>query len=516
MSIRRFVLAGTLVTAGIVIGLVVSAESPIGVPLVAPARVMAKTPTPTVAEAVPLDVARDLRAAASLSRAFQWVAAKAVPAVVMIRSERVVRAQQKAQWLPDFFPHGYAPRNREPESVPLEGLGSGVIVDSKGYILTNNHVIKGADKITVVIGEDEEVQAKVIGADPRTDLAVIRVEVGRSLPVLPMANSDSLNVGEWVIAVGSPFAADLRHTVTAGIISALGRDIGIIPTRRKYSGFENFIQTDAAINPGNSGGALVNIEGKLVGINTAISSTSGSNSGIGFAIPINMARSVMKQLVEHGRVRRGYLGVTLRSLTAELQEGLRLPDRRGALINSVGRGGPAEKAGLKHGDVIRGINGSETMSLSELRYKVASTSPGSKVRLTVWRKGRERTIDVVLDELPERFQLPSEAEKRVLSDGIVSRLGLSVSDITSEARRRFRIEGSQGVVVTSVKPGSHASRRGLRAGDLIQEVNLKRISSVSAFEEAIKNAKPGDPVLLFVTRPDGEFFVGLRVPAPKK
>jgi Do/DeqQ family serine protease len=395
-----------------------------------------------------------------------------------------------------------------------QGLGSGVIVSSDGYIVTNNHVIEGADKLTVMIGDDGvESAARVVGTDPRTDIAVIKVDL-TNLPTLELGNSDSLRTGHWVVAIGSPFGEALRHTVTTGIVSALGRNIGIVDSENRsgYTGFESFIQTDAAINPGNSGGALVDLRGRLVGINTAISSTSGSNSGVGFAIPINLVREIAQQLADNGRVVRGYLGVQIQVITPEIQSSLSLPDRRGALVGDVTAGGPAARAGVQRGDVIRTINGTAVKDMNDLRMRIASTPPGREVRLGLWREGHERAVTVTLDELPAQFQLPNERSGSPTRTTAVSKLGLTVANSTPDAARQRGGDTPTGVVVTAVDPNSPAAERGIQPGDVVQEANLQPITSVEEFERRVATVKAGDSILLLVRRDNNTLYIGVRMP----
>lgn len=451
--------------------------------------------------------------AMALGEAFNWAAERAIPAVVMIKSEKTVKTSQNViPNLPDFFPRELFPQIPD-QNFRREGLGSGVIVSSDGYIVTNNHVIEGADKLTVVIGDEGvETNARVVGSDPRTDIAVIKVDM-TNLPTLEPGNSDSLKIGHWVVAIGSPFGEALRHTVTTGIVSALGRSIGIVDSdnRSGYTGFESFIQTDAAINPGNSGGALVDLRGRLIGINTAISSTSGSNSGVGFAIPINLVRDIARQLVDNGRVSRGYLGVQIQQITPEIQSSLNLPDRHGALVGDVTSGGPAARAGVQRGDVITKINGAAVKDMNDLRLRIASTPPGQEVRLSLWRDGRERTVTATLDELPAQFQLPNERAGTSSRTSAVSRLGLTVAN-ASESTGRRGSEAQTGVLVTAVEPNSAAANRGLRQGDIIQEINLQPVANVQEFDQRIAAAKAGDSVLLLVKRDNNTMFVGVTMP----
>lgn len=494
--------------AGIFIGMLVSAESsgrdnsP-----VAPREAVAQT-----VRTAPAPVQQGLNTARDLSSAFQWVADQVTPSVVTIESEQTVTREMPE--MPDFFPHEFFPRQRgEPEEFKRQGSGSGVIVSADGYIITNNHVVEDAEKITVLLGDDEdEVEAEVIGTDPYTDIAVLKVD-RTGLPAIRVGDSDELRVGNWVLAIGSPFGANLQHTVTAGIVSALNRSIGLIrpDVSANYPGFEAFIQTDAAINPGNSGGALVNVEGELVGINTAISSTTGANAGIGFAIPVKMARQVMNQLIADGRVRRGYLGVEIRDVTSEFRDALGLPNKHGAFIESVQDDTPASEAGLKSRDVIREINGEPIRDVPQLRYTIASTPPGQEIILGVWRDGRMVDVPVTLQELPSQFR-EQPAQVARADEGISTRLGIRVRDLSNSLAERFGYQGRSGVLVTEVRSGSQAADEGIRQGDLIEEINLQKIDSVDDFGAALEDMDPGQAVMLLVRRGERSQFYGLRIP----
>ncbi len=512
MKWRTILLASFLIAVGVGMGLVISAGGPFGDTSIAPAGVMAQSASESTGPAMTDEQRTGINLAQSLSNAFAFAAERATPAVVTILSEQTIKTQGAPQWLPDFFPHDWMPQPRgEGRSFRREGLGSGVIVRSDGYILTNNHVVEKADRLTVVLEDDEQVPAELVGRDPRTDLAVIRVDRD-DLPTIQFGDSDVVRVGEWVLAIGNPFGQRLRHTVTAGIVSALGRTIGIVGANDDYRGFENFIQTDAAINPGNSGGALVNLRGELVGVNTAISSTTGANMGVGFAIPVNMARSIMDQLIEHGRVIRGYLGVRIQNIDQEVQESLGLPDRRGALVGDVTDDGPAAESDLREGDVIRSINGESIANVDELRYRIASTPPGEQIRLGVWRAGETLTLRVTLRELPARFATAVQGESGGESADLASRLGISVRNISPRIRGSLELpEDIEGVLVHTVDRGSQAEERGLRPGDVIQEVNLQPVRNVAEFQDILAGLPGGDSVLLFVRRGDGTLFIGLRM-----
>ena len=367
---------------------------------------------------------------------------------------------------------GRAPRrNFGPQRQ--EGIGSGVVVTKDGYILTNNHVVDGADEVKVALTDGREFTAKVIGRDPKTDIAVIKVEA-KDLPAVPMANSEKVEVGDVVLAVGNPFG--IGQTVTTGIVSATGRSgtVGL--------DYEDFIQTDAAINPGNSGGALVDAEGRLIGINTAILSRSGGNQGIGFAIPVNLARDVMESLVKDGRVTRGYLGVMIQDVTPGLAKEFKLKDNKGALVGDVTPRSPAEKAGLKEGDIITEFNGKSVTDSRHLKLEVARVQPGETVPVKVLRDGSTKTLDVTLKEVPGTEHLAKNDNHK--SDDAGTLNGVAVADLDSGARQQFDLPGNvKGVVVTDVDPNSASASAGLKPGDVIQEINRKPVKTA---EEAVK------------------------------
>ncbi len=414
-----------------------------------------------------------------------WTAvAKAVmPAVVNIASARTIRGGEQAPPSPffsdPFFRFFFGP---EPAPRRERSLGSGVLVTPDGYVLTNHHVVEGAQDIRVTLADRREFRAKLVGTDPRTDLAVLRLP-GTGFPVVPLGDSDRVEVAEVVLAIGNPFG--LGQTVTMGIVSAVGRaNVGI-------ADYEDFIQTDAAINPGNSGGALVNARGELIGINTAIFTQSGGYMGIGFAVPVNMARQVMEQLVRRGRVSRGYLGVTVQELTPALARGLGLPAARGILVAEVAPDGPAAHAGLQRGDVNTAVDGKPVDDPGHFRNLVAGLAPGTRVRLTVVRDGRERVLEAVAAELPERG--PRAASAPVPPDP----LGLSVTDLTPELAHRLGLPpGTPGAVVAEVLPGGLAAEAGLRPGDVIREVNRQPVRSAREFARAVERARGQNLVLL--------------------
>ncbi|MBX5478381.1 MAG: DegQ family serine endoprotease [Pyrinomonas methylaliphatogenes] len=424
------------------------------------------------------------------------VVARVAPAVVTITAERRVRVAQQFPFFDDpFFREFFGFRNlpQEPRTIPEEALGSGVIVSPDGYILTNHHVIDGAEEIRVELSDKRVFKAKVVGSDPPSDLAVLKIEA-HNLPVLPLGDSDKARVGDVVLAIGNPLG--LEQTVTMGIISAKGR-----ATSSPGSGsFEDFIQTDAPINRGNSGGALVNTNGELIGINSQIVSPTGGNIGIGFAIPSNMAKNVMEQLIKTGTVRRGKLGVGIQPVTADIAESLKLREVRGAIVNSVEAGSPAERAGIRVGDVILAVNGTPVNDSNDLRNRIASFLPGTEVTLTIWRNGREEQVRVRLAEL----QLPNQGRRRTMGGGDQNRpggrLGIVVEPLTPELAARYGIRGQlQGLIVADVDPDGPAAQAGIRPGDVIQEANRQPVRTPAELESIIRQA--GDhPVLLLVAR----------------
>lgn len=409
------------------------------------------------------------------------------PAVVNISTVKTVRLRDP------FFDDPFFRRFfGEPFGIPRErrqtGLGSGVIVDPSGYILTNNHVIRGADEIRVTLFDRREFKGKVIGTDPKTDLAVVKIDA-KDLPYLELGDSDKLRVGELVIAIGNPYG--LNQTVTMGIVSATGRaNVGI-------ADYEDFIQTDAAINPGNSGGALVNVRGELIGINTAIFSTTGGYQGIGFAIPSNMAKAVMEQLIKHKKVVRGWLGVSVQALSPEMKKHFGLKEDRGVLINQVFENSPAEKAGLKEEDIILQYNGKDITDPTQLRNIVASTPPGKEVELKIFRDGNVISRKVTIEELPQEVVAARGEYENVLK-------GVVVQNITPEIRKELQLPPRiKGVVVVDIADDSPAQGY-LQKGDVIMAVNRKKIENTKDYQNIVSKLKEGD-VLLFIYR-DGQTF----------
>lgn len=373
-------------------------------------------------------------------------------------------------------------------------LGSGFIMNKNGYIITNNHVVSKADEITVRLYDRREFKAKVVGTDADTDLAVIKIEANGLVP-LPLGNSDSANVGDWVLAVGSPFG--LEQTVTQGIISAKGRIIGAGP-------YDDFLQTDAAINPGNSGGPLVNLEGEAVGINTAISSTSGGYEGVGFAIPVNMAKKITADIINKGKVIRGWLGVGIQEITPELAEHFKVKD--GVLIAQVFRDGPAEKAGIQRGDVIVEFDGKEVKKHRELQAVVAATDINKKVKVKIIRQGKARYAEVSVAE--REMGSMSEAPQYVSDD---ASCGITAGDITDEVKRQYGLKDRSGVIVLDLAQGSAAAESGVMRGDIIHEVNGKVVKGLKEFEEEISKLKQGSRAVFVIERGDSMIYLAFMV-----
>ena len=429
------------------------------------------------------------------------------PAVVTIRAEQRMQrgTQQRFPFADDpLFREFFGNRIPVPEDEGpglRQGLGSGVIVRSDGHILTNHHVVDGADRIRVELTDGRSFDATVVGSDAPSDLAVLKVNA-TGLPAVPLGDSDAVRVGDVVLAVGNPMG--VGQTVTMGIVSAKGRATGL-----GDGSFEDFLQTDAPINRGNSGGALVSTRGELIGINSQILSPSGGNIGIGFAIPANMARQVMESLIAEGTVRRGMLGVTIQPLTPDLARSLGLDTTRGALVSSVSNGSAAERAGVRRGDVILSINGDVVRTSNDLRNRVASTKPGTRVTLTVLRDGKEQTLAATLEELPSDSQASAGAPA---GEGEGGALGLRVEPVPADRARALNLEAGQGLMVAAVTPGSPAADAGLRRGDVIEEVNGRRIGSAAELRDAV-NASKDRPALVLVRRAEGSLYLTL---APRR
>lgn len=433
--------------------------------------------------------------AGALAEGFRPVVKDALPAVVNISTTRLVRASEggltpffQDPFFREFFGPFEAPRQRRENS-----LGSGVIVSKDGYLLTNDHVIRGATEIVVSLADKREFKAKVVGTDSKTDIAVLKID-GKDLPFLKLGDSAAVDVGDVVLAMGNPFG--IGQTVTMGIVSAIGRGgLGI-------EAYEDFIQTDAAINPGNSGGALVNVRGEFIGINTAILSRAGGNQGIGFAVPSNMAREVMEQILKSGRVVRGWLGVSIQPVTPQMAKAFGLADARGALVSDVVPDSPAARAGLGNGDVIIEIDGKSVEDSRDLQLSVARMKPGTKTNLKVIRDGRATGISVTLGELPEERRAARPDTRR---GGALE--GVEVDELTPQVAGQLGLpRQTLGVIVVSVRPDSAAAAAGLRRGDVIQEANRKPVTSVETFERVVRQT--GDqPVLLLVNRAGNTYYV---------
>ncbi len=436
---------------------------------------------------------------------FVRVADAVIPTVVYISAEKKVKVstQPQMEWegpFGEFFKRFFPEMPGMPFEQEQNALGSGVIIDSRGYIVTNNHVIAGFDRIAVKLSDGTEFSSKhvkVVGRDPKSDLAVLKVDADKPLPTLPFGRAEDIKVGDWAIAVGNAFG--LQSTVTVGVISAKGRSGIPLPEGPSY---QDFIQTDASINPGNSGGALVNIRGELIGINTAIRSPVGANVGIGFAVPVDMVKSVTDQLLEHGKVVRGFLGIRPQPVTEAIRKAKRLPNTNGVLVSEVIKDNPAEKAGVKAGDVITKVNGVDVENVEWFRRKVAELAPGSVVTLTLVRDGKTMTVRVKLTEMPDDAQASVPGE-----DKPAAKLGIAVRQLTDAERREAGVEG--GVVVESVEPGSAAADAGMQRGDIIFEVGDRKIETVADFNRAVTQAGKEAAVLFRVKRGNVKLYVAV-------
>jgi serine protease Do len=457
--------------------------------------------------------------ARSAPESFADLAEKLLPAVVNISSSQVVRTTQR-QEIPqappgspfeDFFKEFFDRNQREGAPRRAASLGSGFIIDKSGFVVTNNHVIAEADEITVILQDDTRHDATVIGRDPKTDLALLKIEVDRDLPSVSWGNSTDARVGDWVVAIGNPFG--LGGTVTAGIISARQRDINQGP-------YDSFLQTDASINRGNSGGPMFNMDGRVIGVNTAIFSPTGGSVGVGFSIPSSIAERVVTQLRNFGRTKRGWLGVRIQTVTDEIAESLGLDDASGALVADVTADGPAQKGQIEAGDVILKFDGKAVEEMRDLPRIVAETEIGKPVEVDVWRKGKRRVVNVVVGELEE--ERPVLASTGPRGDAVepeeaeIDSLGVAVTAITDEMREQFNVpDDVQGVLITGVTADSGASEKGLRPGDVIVEVNQEEVSSPGQIAAKVSEAVDNDrrSVLLLVNRNGDLRFVAVRVGA---
>jgi len=443
----------------------------------------------------------------SFNEAFVQIAESATPSVVTIFTEKTVNQQLLSPFsffgtpFDDFFgmPKRGLPNGRKEVQ---RGLGSGVIVTDDGYILTNNHVIDGADVVYIRTFDNRKIEAKVIGKDPKTDLAVIKVNAKGLKPIL-IGDSDKLRVGEWVIAIGSPLGENLARTVTQGIVSAKGRaNVGL-------ADYEDFIQTDAAINPGNSGGALVNINGDLVGINTAIASRTGGFEGIGFAVPSNMAKSVLISLINSGKVTRGYLGISIQDIDENLAKAMNLKMGEGVLVGTVVEGSPAARSGVRTGDVILDFNNVKVQSSVALRNAIAREVPGTIVKLRVQRDGSVRMVSLRLEAQPVKEVAASSSAER---EKVTAALGFNAEELTAALAEQLNLKSGSGkVIITAIDPASRAYTAGLRSGDIILSVNRQNVTSFSQYSTIVKNIKAGNLLFLLIERGGNRIYFAFNV-----
>ena len=443
---------------------------------------------------------------------FTAVAEGVSPAVVNISAEKVLEQKYSYAFPFDdeffrrFFGETPQPKSQTPRKYKDYSLGSGFIFDKEGYILTNNHVVSGADNITVKLADGSEYKAKIMGTDKETDVAVIKIETKKPLPIVELGDSDSMRVGDWVIAIGNPFPQlGLDRTVTVGVVSAKGRK-GLRFRGDEGPAYQNYIQTDAAINPGNSGGPLCDIEGKVIGINAAITNPTGEavNIGIGFAIPINLAKSVLPQLAQGKEISRGYLGVVIANVSEDLKNALDLPTTEGALVQQVQKDTPAEKAGIKTGDLIISLEGKKITDSDELRFMVAQIEPGKTADLEVLRNKKKLELKVKLEErkkyLVSTEEKPSEQEKEQ------SWLGLQVETATEELASQYQVKYAKGVIVTGIEPGSIAEESGIQAGDIILELDRKPVQKVEEYNKIVKELKDKKKAIAFLISRNGNTF----------
>ncbi|MBU0482577.1 MAG: DegQ family serine endoprotease [Proteobacteria bacterium] len=431
------------------------------------------------------------------------------PTVVNVYSTKVLTSSRgrgfnpfhEEQEIPEFFKKFFdmpTPDQPQPKrEQKAQSLGSGVIISADGYIVTNNHVIENAEEIKIRLTNHEEYDAEVIGRDPKTDVGLIKIKPKKDLPHITFGDSDTLRVGDWVVAIGNPFG--FENTVTAGIVSGKGRSIGGGP-------YENFIQTDASINMGNSGGPLFNLKGMLVGINTAIFSRGGGNIGLGFAIPVNMVKNVVDQLKEHGKVTRGWLGVMIQHVTADLAEKFGLDRPIGALVGEVMKDSPADKAGVKQGDVITKFMGKEINQMSLLPSLVAQTDVGTEAELTIIRKGKEKKLTVKIGKLQEDdVDLASAGD-----ESISNKLGLTVQEVTPEIAQSLGIKDEKGLLVSNVDPDSPAARSGIKRGEMILEINQEPVETVKEFKAIMEKVKSKDSILFLTKKDDHTRYVVIK------
>jgi serine protease Do len=492
---NRYLFAACMLVIGVIAGLIISSH--IGVISTLPAKSQVS--------------AKSIEILTQLSDAQSEVAALATPSVVNISTTRVVRSRDEVPsdlFDDPFFRRFFGdqlPQKNAPKEHKEQSLGSGVVVSEDGYIVTNNHVIEKAQEIKVLLSNKRDYQAKLIGADPKTDIAVIKIDA-KGLTALPWGDSNKLRVGEVVFAIGNPFG--LNQTVTMGMISAVGRaNVGI-------ADYEDFIQTDAAINPGNSGGALINAQGELIGINTAILSRTGGYQGIGFAVPSSMARQVMDSLVKYKKVVRGWLGVSIQEVTSDLAEEFGVKDLKGALVSGVMKGSPAEKAGIKQGDVILEYNGRTVEDTGHLRNMVSQSPIGAKERVKILRQKKEIETEVVIAELPKKMaeasarSLNEEPEQEAENSALA---GMVVRELTPALAARLGLDRhEQGVVCVKIDADSRAYEAGIRSGDIVVQINQQNIATLEEYKRAVSGLKSKERVLLLIRRKGEDLFVTIR------
>lgn len=456
--------------------------------------------TPPAADKPTADTGTKSMAGVLVPHDFVGIANKVKPTVVNISTSHTMKRKEfrgfrGSEEFKDFFGEDFFNRffgGNPPKQFKQRSLGSGFIIDKQGYIVSNHHVVKDADEIKVKLADDSEYTAKVVGKDPKTDIVLLKIDAKKDLPVLEFGDSDAVQVGEWVIAVGNPFG--LNYTVTAGIISAKGRVIGAGP-------YDDFLQTDASINPGNSGGPLVNMEGKIIGINTAI---MASGQGIGFAIPINEAKHIIEDLKTKGKVTRGWLGLMIQEVTPELAESFNLAEHKGALVANVVPDSPADKAGIKRGDVVIEFDGKKINEYSDLPKLAARAEPGRSVEVKVNRDGKEQTFKVNIGEFPEEV-----AEAATTQEGNTieeEKLGMAVQELTPELAEGLNLpKDEKGVLVSEVEEGGPAAEAGIRRGDIIKEINRVEVKDLKGYQEALKSSKD-NMILLLVKRGENSIY----------
>lgn len=431
------------------------------------------------------------------SKAFSDIVKAVSPAVVNISSTKIVKRQSPFDDFFDFF----HPSPDKGKKWKEQSLGSGVIVSQDGYIVTNNHVIEQSDEIKVTLFDKRVFKAKVIGVDPKSDIAIIKID-SKDLPTITWGDSNNLQVGEFVLAIGNPFG--LSHTVTMGIISAVGRaNVGI-------SDYEDFIQTDAAINPGNSGGPLVNIKGELIGINTAIFSRTGGFQGIGFSVPSNMVRFIMNQLINEGKVTRGWLGVTIQDLTPEIAQKFGIKMYEGVLVSDITKGSPAQKAGITRGDIIIEFDGKRVMDVASLKNMVAQSRIGSSVNIKILRQNKELILKAIIKELPsETFDIVPSSSGDTKKENALS--GIAVMDLNATISKQLGLSyDEKGVVIIKIDPDSSAEIADIKKGDVIQEIDRQKVENINDFNKIASRIKSGETVLLYLNRNGRKFYVALQ------